>query len=658
VSIDNGTAVVHANGSGQAKLMVVYRGLTASATVNVLASGIEPPSGTVLWSLESGGVPARGVVLPAAPVLRDDPLRGPAMFFVDEGAQWFGPTLTKMSAPTIRATRADGRELWSRAFVENTTIKHVAADQRGGMVIVWNQWLDQARGIFYPDRVQRLDGETGDTTWEYVPVPSAILSDVAVHPDGRLFFAEQRFFGQSNLLVVSPAGSIGKWPLPSGHATVVDSGTGVLSSEASTPARPSHPIITDDGVAMLVTQRTFSVRNVISTFEPDGVHSRDDFAQPGSSVAQGHVIEVHADGGMGVRDLAVPPVEWASFRPEEYRLMPDGSGGLILGHRAQPSIVRITAGGQLVGPTRLFDTTGTYTYGSEFVLGDDGAHLLIHGAANTGLQHFTRTARFDPLSLALTASNFVGDFRASPSHLRLQFAFAGGGIYASGPAATGGSHFTPVAGDVWGAWSGGPAAVIRGQAEKADTEWPSRQGSARGANAAFRPGFGIFAKAHPIAEVGRHVSLRIVPHNQLGWLADRPDVFNNVDDRGRFFATIGAGPPDADTGGACDGSLRLISGINRHEDVMRTATSLERLEYDVASENIIINKLLRSDAGYGDGLPYCFFAPPGPMYNSNSYASGLLGAARLAKPMFPLFFPPSYPGWRKPVPASAFEVKQ
>jgi len=655
----DGIPTLEALSSGRATVTVTYGILSAHATVTVLGASVMPSPGTVLWSLGDTPVPARGVVIPATPTLTDDPQHTPAMFFVDEAVQWVGVSLTRTtSVPvTVRAAAADGRELWSRTSPGGAIIKHAAADQDGGLVIVWSQWFDQGTGTAYPDTVERL-ARDGTTTWTYVPTPGAVLSDVAIHPNGKIYFVEQRLTGLTNLVAVTPGGDPIPLPLPMGHFTQIDTGEGLLNRDTDSPARPSNPIIRDDGSIIVVTQRMLSLKYVTSWFQADGLHSRDDVLRPGTTTSFGDVVEIAEGGVMTVHTLPMGPTDWNTFRPEDYRLLPDGQGGFLLGHRAQPLVVHITADYEFAGLSRLFDTTGMSTYGSEYVLGDDGAHLLVHGMASNGAQHWTRDVRFDPLSLTVTGLVQVGPVQASPTYLRLQYATAGGGINVSGPTTPGGGHAAPVAGDVWGGWSGGPATILATYAAKAETEWPSRQGTARGTNVAFMPGYGIYAKSHTAGRLGGHVSVRIVPRDQAHWLLTRPDDFKYVDERGRRFATIGAGPPTQDTGAACDGSLLLVSAVDREGDVFEPPHWLEKLEYSIPLENDVIQHLFGLDAFYADNLPYCFLAPPfTPFYNSNSYSGGLIKAAGVPRPLTPAIYGLFYPGWFKPVPAGIFGVR-
>ena len=85
-------------------------------------------------------------------------------------------------------------------------------------------------------------------------------------------------------------------------------------------------------------------------------------------------------------------------------------------------------------------------------------------------------------------------------------------------------------------------------------------------------------------------------------------------------------------------------------------------------EDLLIERLLALNAAYRNDLGYmCLPRAEGHGYNSNSYAAGLLNAARLPAPSFPLLRQNGlscgglnpydcevYAGWTKPVPADRF----
>ena len=111
----------------------------------------------------------------------------------------------------------------------------------------------------------------------------------------------------------------------------------------------------------------------------------------------------------------------------------------------------------------------------------------------------------------------------------------------------------------------------------------------------------------------------------------------------------------------------LISGINRANDVNlppASAEELELLDYPPFLEDNLIARLLQLNANYNAHSPVryaCFPDEGGLEYNSNSYTAGLLKAAGIRLPWFPLIrVNPTtgfveYPGWTKPVPKDQFQ---
>lgn len=68
----------------------------------------------------------------------------PGLFFVDEGTAWEGDLRLRRpgNRPTrLRAVTLDGRELWEYRFT-GRLVRHVDADQRGGVVIVRASGVD------------------------------------------------------------------------------------------------------------------------------------------------------------------------------------------------------------------------------------------------------------------------------------------------------------------------------------------------------------------------------------------------------------------------------------------------------------------------------------------------------------------------------------
>jgi RHS repeat-associated protein len=140
-----------------------------------------------------------------------------------------------------------------------------------------------------------------------------------------------------------------------------------------------------------------------------------------------------------------------------------------------------------------------------------------------------------------------------------------------------------------------------------------------------------------------HTSIRITPDNQAKYASE--SNFQNIDSNGKRYATLSAEP---------NIFLRLHSEVNRDSDVGQQdgKSSLGRC---FKNEDELIDKLLNLDTAYRDKLPYAPYPilRAGPGYNSNSYVSGLLGAAGLPMPTLPWWL--SVPGLNKPVPQNFFK---
>ena len=193
------------------------------------------------------------------------------------------------------------------------------------------------------------------------------------------------------------------------------------------------------------------------------------------------------------------------------------------------------------------------------------------------------------------------------------------------------------------------------------TRWSALRGNAQNQQAVRRPGQGIFGKTHLAIEMPqnlaryRHVSIRVVPHDQERWL-DTPNLqLPGTDQFGNRYFTLGAGSDGTDTNASCSGILK--SDLNRTNDVGKPPWDpLESLAYPLGVEDALIAALLSRDSAYADDLPYACRPEQNPgFYNSNSYARGLLNAAGLPGPRFPDRMPTLVPGWLTPVPRSKFQ---
>jgi hypothetical protein len=179
----------------------------------------------------------------------------------------------------------------------------------------------------------------------------------------------------------------------------------------------------------------------------------------------------------------------------------------------------------------------------------------------------------------------------------------------------------------------------------------NRQGQLRLRN----PGVGIFGKSHfvPGPFSAQHVSIRITPSNIGYWRGLMPTEFLPQDQYGNHFLTLGAGTAEGDSSISCSGVL--TKGLNRPNDVTKPPVELEKLAVGPIAEDGLIAALLSHHGNYPNDLPYACLPELNPgMYNSNSYAHGLLLKSGAPIPRFP-YRGVIVPGWPIPVPSYKFD---
>jgi RHS repeat-associated protein len=153
---------------------------------------------------------------------------------------------------------------------------------------------------------------------------------------------------------------------------------------------------------------------------------------------------------------------------------------------------------------------------------------------------------------------------------------------------------------------------------------------------------------HEVALGNDHASIRFTPDNQEAY-ADNPS-FQNTDENGNRYSVLSAGPEGGN----------LVSNVNRESDLGPQAGGAEIALPDGVSEDAAFATLSNLDRNYDDNLDYdlfpandgersIFVADDG--YNSNSYVSGVLGAADIEAPNLS---GANTPGYDKPVPVANF----
>ena len=335
ISETDGVTTITALAAGAATVTVTYHELTAHASVTVVA-GDTLSSGTILWSLSDtssvAGVTKRGQVLRASSVdPSDDPENNPALFFID-----VGPVLFDQAAPParIRATTADGRQLWDMTFTDRTP-QQVAADNNGGVVFVLPKAVIGPNHDWVSATIRRIDGRTGSITWEYIE-PWGDFSDVAIHPDGTIYTTETTVGVNYLTSFQATTGLVSKNPLPQGNYTQMSVGSCAGYKHVNTPGSATPPIVREDGSVVLLSRTRVSLQIIRNHFGYCNGYVEDysftDFAYL-DELAPNGVSATPLNESAGQLPLV--------FAAKDLSLLPDGHGGLLLANRHAPVVQRI-----------------------------------------------------------------------------------------------------------------------------------------------------------------------------------------------------------------------------------------------------------------------------------------------------------------------------
>jgi hypothetical protein len=625
VLIDEGMPTVHALATGTATVTLSRDGLSAQAVVTVLAADATPPDGTTLWSLTATPNP-QGYAPGLREVVRAVPAAQAALFFVERGP--YGQSHDSTSIPTvIRAVTADGRELWTYTLQADPSlggylpVKQVAADDRGGIVIVVSS-IRSACCYQMNEAIRRIDGATGQVSWEYQHRETfGRFSEIAIHPDGTVFVVEKLSNANSTDLVAIDGVTgqvLNRFDLTSGHTKYPNG------------SNATGPTVQDDGSVVVIVSR---FDDVTSPLLPR-TSWRATLPSTTSSAVSLDALR-HADSSpvsLGVGDIMSGP--W-----------PDGHGGLTVGNVSASSTSGLSnlvhIGADLVtSPTVDLPFGSVAARDLQYVLGDDAAHMLVQyweGSGTIGAKAY----KLNPTSLGILDSF---DLAGGP-YAQLTSAMAGGGILYTSHAL---NDTFQIGYGVLGGWvNSAPVVQTATATTPGDTNWPQRRGVTNRRDAS-NPRLGIFVKGQFVIAPFFHTSLRIVPRDQTRW-AGTPGF--QKDSFGAWYVTIGA---ESDTEN-CSGVL--LSDLNRPSDINPDILIYrERLSYSLNDEETIVSALLQADDNYLDELFYaCRPSAVDDTYNSNSYTHGLLNKAGLPSPVTPYLLPYVHLGWRRPVPSFEFD---
>jgi hypothetical protein len=408
--------------------------------VTVLASGAVMPEGTALWESAPLGEPSvkRGQVLRANRA-DDGSSLSADLFFVDEGTEGAGRYIYRLNnRPTvIRAMTFDGQELWSRSFAGEAVIKDLAADARGGLLLVLKATYD-TDGL--PQRVQRIDGATGAVSWEYFAPDDGDLSEVAVHPDGTVFVSTEGYYYPDVTYLVGldgETGAVRQWRLPNGSS-------------------PTGPVVRDDG----------SVVVLFNPADDEGRHLQLATLNTGSSAP-------------AFSDLYLAtPKRW--LYPYQYPLIPHGDALLLARKEYGTDVIRISPDGVMGPPTTLVTPDVPVAQVEYAVAGSTGMALIKRQTGQYDRPYNVYKASFDPVTLALSG---VVPFGTDP-YLTPRFIGSDGGVYISGEMF--GSNDTQVGSGLW-ARLGGTASLLEGPQVDLHPSFSYLSGSSYSTNRGSRP---------------------------------------------------------------------------------------------------------------------------------------------------------------------------
>lgn len=661
-------------GEGTATIRATKEGRSAEATIEVHAGPLLS-TGTPRWTIAA--TPGLAMQMPIF-THRVDP-DVPDMFVVESAPL--------SDTATLRAVTADGEVLWTQ---ESPGIP-LMGDSFGGVIagIATEYSYD-----FFAALV-RLGNAGGVRPWRYEP--SGSLLRPAQAADGTLFAVEyvasydvngEELWDKHAVVIDGTTGHLlGRHVLAREIDTFTAALDGVVVREhprlvcRSTRREEAPgtigPVVGSDGRGYLLVRRhvkhkfdtcveqhsrhrrTIDIGVDLVILSPDGEHS---------------IEPVFADSCL----VDVFQSSTCDATPELKQLMPDGVGGMLASFDRFGSFLstnavlmqRVVSRRDEAGA--LADTEVDSTTWIETV-GQGGISYVYQGGAWSAIDVTSWTPKWT------TNLGQSGPLAAHPDGGLSIFNYwtqTYGTVDARGVLQPASTMSLPLQWPVheFGSWIGlstrGLTSIVGGIDDA--TRWIGIVGNRQSQAAVRRPGIGIFAKAHHVNSaipIWLHVSLRVTPSDSAYWSQHQKfgQYFREFEDGngvrkpavdvyGNPSATIGAGPygqNGEDTTQACLANSILEGQPNRPSDQLTRPIYSYQLAKR-ASDNALITRLFELDAAYGDFLKYECLPDAPDEFNSNSYISGILDAAAVAKPWFFHLLPDLFPGWSKPVPARYF----
>jgi hypothetical protein len=602
----------------------------------------------------------------------------------DETPDLFAVESRAAGAATLHALTSEGNVLWRQ---ESPGIP-LMGDSFGGVIA--GIPFDVEEGNDYRAYV-RLGRNGGFMPWRYES--RGLLQRPAQAADGTIYATEyidtglrnsddSKLWEKSVIIVDGRTGArVASIPLERTRITFTsqNNGTsGCLSTNVEKPPDTIGPVVDAEGRAYLLVHR-LSVDKTDICNEPHTIRPARTMnvgvdllvLEPGKPVITHPIYSEHCSSPLGGLVLCDAPVT-------VLELVPDGIGGVL---------AKWERASQVTFPASVSMQTAITRLGSDGSVIDHpvATHSWIYTVGQAGIAYLFGLGGYRAMDVTTWTPRWtsgLGAYAPLAAHpdggLAVHDEFNGLYSTVASDGALDSTNVTPLAlktpQQMFGSWIGVSADGLRSVAgEFPDaTRWHPLGGNAQRNSRQATPGIGIFAKAHLISVVPyfMHTAVRITPRDPLPWRAHplwgryfrdyvdasgvtRPaiDVYGNVS------ATIGAGPEGEqgeDTTMFCLFNGILKSQPNRPKDQSEMPSYQQELRLN-GSQDFYIARLFELDANYRDQLTYECVPDDPDEFNSNSYASGLIGAADIRKPWFPQAFPSMFPGWSKPVPAQFFQ---
>ncbi len=411
---------------------------TGTAQVSILA-GTSLPIGTVQWEIPSLGSSFGRITN----IVQSPPSNNPApTFYVFDSAPNGG-------SGAFRAFTANGQQKWmfTPSAPSNEELALLAADNQGGFLDQQDDWSDLPM-------LGRVD-ENGNQSWLISTPGFAYPPNLAIHPDGTIYFVEQDYLntGSSPTAVVALDGTTGQVkfaiPLPTTTSTGVDysilndpnggsggdgypaiGGTYCTPGTAVAPSAASGNFgsltISSDGTVYIpVGPGTFFFDAMPCDSSPDPNHpgfphlvkSTDGFYTLSSNL---QVMAIHSDGTYSFRQLDSA----SSSGPPNNR----GNGG-ILSRSALGAATPDGNGGTLVAVNSAFyHDTGSAV--SKLNLSFNPVGNILIGENSTVYLAGPTQGSSIPATVAINTANNSVDWTYSSTggNLSLVAATSGGGV--------------------------------------------------------------------------------------------------------------------------------------------------------------------------------------------------------------------------------------